>query len=159
MAAENEKAQDEPVKFKIEGVEYELPGVDDLDLDEWELMYERTGILFEDFAPLENKKDETARSRRLSQPGFLRTMLEISMRRTYPDRDHDAIADVVRKAKMLPVLESISEGKDADALPPESTLEPVPSSPRNSDDSSESESSDSPTTSDDQGDLPEAIGT
>lgn len=47
MAAETDN---QPLKFKIDGVEYDVPPIGDLDMDEWEIIYDRTGLIMDDFS-------------------------------------------------------------------------------------------------------------
>lgn len=49
MAAETDT---KTLKFKIEGVEYDVPPISDLDMDEWEVIYQRTGLVMDDFSSL-----------------------------------------------------------------------------------------------------------
>ncbi len=39
------------LKFKIDDHEYEMPMLDDLDMDEWQILYDYTGLILDDFAP------------------------------------------------------------------------------------------------------------
>jgi hypothetical protein len=45
VAAETDKT----LKFKIDGVDYDVPPISDLDMDEWEVIYARTGLILDDF--------------------------------------------------------------------------------------------------------------
>jgi hypothetical protein len=139
MAAENET-----LKFKIGEDEYEIPGLDDLDMDEWQILYDYTGLILDDFAPQEDEDEERDRQRRTSQPGFTRAMLHIGYRRAHPDLKPDAIRQVTGAAKLLSVLEAMGEsagnGEEAEESPLASTTELAPSSPRSSVDSNETES-------------------
>lgn len=45
MAAETDKT----LQFKIDDVGYDVPPIGDLDMDEWEVIYERTGLILDDF--------------------------------------------------------------------------------------------------------------
>jgi hypothetical protein len=142
-------AENQPLRFKIEDVEYEVPILDDLDLDEWQILYDYTGLILEDFAPQEDEETEKDRQRRTSQPGFTRAMLHIGYRRTHPELKPDAIKKVTGEAKLLHVLEAFGEAPDEeDETPLASTIEPEKSSPQSSVDSNETEPASSPKNSD-----------
>lgn len=158
----------ETVKFKMGDNEFELPEIDDLDMSEWELVYDNTGLILADFAPEidENgkldQKAESDRQRRVSQPAFTRTMLQIALRRANPDMPADEVAEIATHARLVSVLEAIGEEvdvEDADAGPPESTPEPEPSSSKSSDDSNGNGSTDSTASSVEQVGLPIPTGT
>lgn len=134
-------AENEALKFKIDDAEYEMPMLDDLDMDEWQILYDYTGLILEDFAPQEDEEAEQERQRRTSQPGFTRAMLHIAYRRTHPELKPDAIKKVTGEAKLIHVLEALNESApEEDATPLASTTEPEPSSRSGSVDSSEKES-------------------
>jgi hypothetical protein len=142
VAAEND------LKFKIDEDEYQIPGLDDLDMDEWQILYDYTGLILDDFAPQEDEDEERDRQRRTSQPGFTRAMLHIGYRRAHPELKPDAIRQVTGAAKLLSVLEAMGESADDseenEEAPLASTTELAPSSPSGSVDSNETASPPSP---------------
>lgn len=132
----------ETLKFKIDGVTYEMPEIDDLEIEEWEIVYAASGIVLGDFAPALDeqgrldKKAEADRLRRISQPAFLRARLHIAYRRANRAASEDEIDEVVRSAKMVPAMEAIADAAiaagDGDEAPPAPlalTPEPAASSP------------------------------
>lgn len=156
MAAET----DNTLKFTIDDVQYDIPPLDDMDMDEWQIIYDYSGLVLEDFAPAADRADEQiegdedgpleqARKRRVSTPAFTTALLHIGYRRAHPDAKPDAIKKLVGSTKRLHVLEAMAdavpEGDAAD--PPEATPEPARSSQQESGGSSEPESNDSPTSS------------
>lgn len=156
MAAENET-----LKFKIDEDEYEIPGLDDLDMDEWQILYDYTGLILDDFAPQEDEDAERDRQRRTSQPGFTRAMLHIGYRRAHPELKESAIREVTGAAKLLRVLEAMGEsaGEENEESPLALTTEPAPSSPSGSVDSNEIGSEPSPMSSGTPDDLHALTGT
>lgn len=161
-------ASGEESGFLIGDRRYEIPSVDSLDMDEAEIMYERCGLVQEDFVPLEDETEEETRKRRIEltrHPGFVRALVEIAYRRGHPKEDPAkvrAIAGSVNRIQALTdLVESAGEEED-DAGPPaelvESTSEPSRSSPTNSDGSSANSGSPSPPISDEPVDLPEPTG-
>jgi len=124
-------AETQLLKFKIDDAEYEMPMLDDLDMDEWQILYDYTGLILDDFAPKEDADEERDRERRTSQPGFTRAMLHIGYRRAHPELKSDAIRQVTGEAKLLRVLEALNEStSEEDETPLASTTEPEPSSPK-----------------------------
>jgi hypothetical protein len=148
------------LKFKIDDVEYEMPMLDDLDMDEWQILYDYTGLILDDFAPQEDEDAERDRQRRTSQPGFTRAMLHIGYRRAHPELKPDAIKQVTGEAKLIHVLEALNESTpEEDETPLASTTEPEPSSKRRPVDSKETTSPPSPKSSDPQDAQPVPTGT
>lgn len=134
----------ETLKFKIDDVLYEMPEIDDLDMDEWEIVYAASGVVIQDFAPALDehgkldKKAEAERQRRISQPAFLRARLHIAYRRANPNATDDEIHEIVTKAKLVRAMEAIADAAEAagsgdDADPPALTPWPDGSSPSGSD--------------------------
>jgi len=153
-------AETQLLKFKIDDHEYEMPMLDDLDMDEWQILYDYTGLILDDFAPKEDADEERDRERRTSQPGFTRAMLHIGYRRAHPDLKPDAIKQVTGEAKLLHVLEALGESApEEDETPLALTTEPEPSSPKRPVDSNETTSPPSPTSSDEQDAQPVPTGT
>jgi hypothetical protein len=154
-------AENETLKFKIDNAEYEIPALDDLDMDEWQILYDYTGLILDDFAPQEDEDEERDRMRRTSQPGFTRAMLHIGYRRANPELKPDAIRQVTGSAKLLHVLEAMGESasEEDEAAPLASTTEHAPSSSSGSVDFNGNESKTSPTSSGEQDDLPVPTGT
>jgi len=141
------------VKFRIGDEEYEIPPIDDFDMDEWEIVYDYSGLVLDDFAPVEDETQEQARQRRTAQPALMRALLHIGYRRTHPEA---AVADV-KKITGAAKLARIFEVGD-DAGPPDLTTAQE-SAPESSPSDSGSESSGSPVSSDEPESLPETTGT
>jgi hypothetical protein len=151
----------ETITFKIGEDEYEVPDIADLDMDEWQVMYDYAGLVLDDFAPADDEDEEAARIRRLRQPAFTRALLHIGYQRQHPEAKPDAVRELTGRAKLIPVLAAIdaaSEDED-DADPPASTPEPAPLLPKSSGGSSESGPPASETSSDEPDEHPVATGT
>ncbi len=151
----------ETLKFKIDGVAYEMPEIDDLDIEEWEIVYAASGLVLADFAPALDskgkldKKADDARQHRIQQPAFLRARLHIAYRRANPGATDEEINEVVMAAKMVPAMEAIADaagvGDDEDPpVPSALTPEPGGSSPTTNDESSGSTPTDSDSSSETQ---------
>lgn len=152
MAAET----DNTVKFDLDGTLYDFPDVLDLDIDEWVVVYEYSGLVLEDFAPLENAEAEADRVHKLRHPGFMKAMAHIGYQRAHPKKTKATIKDLIGSVKMLPLLESMSPQESED--PPTSASEPQKSSERSPGDSNASLSLASPLSSETPEDLPVPIG-
>jgi hypothetical protein len=151
----------ETIRFKIEDQEYDVPEVDDLDMDEWQVIYDYSGLILDDFAPIEDDDDaEQARTRRLAQPAFTTAMLHIGYQRAHPKMKAVDIKALVSGAKMLHILEQFGEStSEDDAVPPASTTEPTKSSPASSVASNANTSLRSVTSSEEQAAPPAPTGT
>lgn len=165
-------AETEPLKFKIGTDEYEIPPLDDLDMDEWQIVYDYSGLILEDFAPAPDRADEQidgdedgplelARQQRVKNPAFTTALLHIGYRRSHPDAKFDAVKKLVGGTKRLQVLEALADaaGEGGDDSPPASTLEREQSSHNASGDSSEDKSNGSQTSSGRQAGSLARIGT
>lgn len=161
----------ETLKFKIDDVLYEMPEIDDLDIEEWEIIYGASGIVLGDFAPALDakgkldKKADADRQRRISQPAFLRARLHIAYRRANPAASEDEIEEVVKAAKMVPAMEAIADAAETantgegDAVPPALTPAPDGSSPTGSDEKSGNKPTASAVSSETPAEDPATTGT
>lgn len=156
MAAETP----DTLKFEIDGTTYMIPPLDDMDMDEWQIIYDYSGLVLEDFAPAPDRKDEQvdgdedgpleqARQRRLNTPAFTTALLHIGYRRTHPDAKFDTVKKLVGATKRLHVLEAMAESAGEGDAPVPLDVTPAlgPSSPREKDESSAQGLSRSPSVS------------
>ncbi len=128
--------------------------VDDLDMEEWEIMYEYAGLTTTDFAIVEDEAADKERERRVGQPAFTRTLLHILYRRAHPEATADQIREITGRQK----IQTIYVPDEGDVDPP--ALTTAPESPDASSESgSESESSDSNASSDEPESQPAPTGT
>ena len=162
MAAEN----DNTVHFKVGDEEYEYPDPFDLDVDEWVIIYDECGMILEDFAPFEEKKRERERVKRLRNPALMKALAMCGVIRTNPELDAEDARELVGKARMLTLLESMAPEEDAEDEPnpptsgrPSNESEPQPSSLRSVGESSESTSLASPPSSATPDEEPAPTGT
>ncbi len=153
--------------FTAGGETYEYPDPFDLDLDEWVIIYDETGLILEDFAPFDDKKREETRQQQLRNPALIKALAICGILRAKPELELDSAKELAGDMKMLAVLESLVAGEEDDAEevdPPTGGLqsnesEQPPASERRSDDTSESSSADSAKSSDEPDSEPAATGT
>jgi hypothetical protein len=166
----------EPAGFIIDGREYPIPSIDSFDMDEAQLLWDYAGLTLADFAvpdPEDPDAEEqmAERSRKLGNPGWMRTLLHIAYQRGNPDVKPQVVKRLIGDVKLLDAMAKMVEESDRredDAGPPdlsERTSEPDASSPS---DSSESDDSEKPKTgisgngstnaSDEPGEIPEPTG-
>lgn len=154
-------AETETLKILLGDEQYEIPALDDMDMDEWQIIYDYSGLVLEDFAPAADRADEQVdgdedgplekeRQRRIGTPAFTTALLHIGYRRSHPDAKPDAIKRLVGSTKRLRVLEAMADAAPAegDALPPALTPVLEPPSPPESEGSSGHESNGSQASSD-----------
>jgi hypothetical protein len=142
--------------FTAGGETYEYPDPFDLDLDEWVVIYDETGLILEDFAPFDDKIREETRQQQLRNPALIKALAICGILRAHPQTNIHAARELAGDMKMLDVLKSLAGGDDPTQESQSATDE---SSLRTSGDISESSSPDSPKTSDEpEGELP-ATGT
>jgi hypothetical protein len=152
--------------FTADGKTYEYPDPFDLDLDEWVIIYDETGLILEDFAPFDDKKREATRQQQLRNPALIKALAMCGLLRADKELDLDAARELAGDMKMLAVLEALAAGmEEAEEVDPQigglpnSESEPDNRSQRKSDDTNENTSADSPASSDVPVEEPAAIGT
>ena len=125
MAAETESG------FLIDGVVYEVPGLDTLTMDEAQVLYDYSGLGLEDFAqsPDETEEEAKARERLFRNPGLMRSLMHIAYQRKHKKLPASQIRSLVGAANVLDALQGLTtsepEGED---VPLASTSEPSESS-------------------------------
>lgn len=124
-------------KFVIQGRDYPVPTLDTFDMDECELLYEKTGLTLQDVMDDEFEL-------KLS-PGLLRTLMLVTFLRGNPATRREQAEKIIGKIKAVDALEHLSAQED-DADPPAATA--TNGSPQRSHSSSPSSGADSPTGSD-----------
>ena len=69
--------------FVIDGVVYEVPGLDTLTMDEAQVLYDYSGLGLEDFAQSadETEEETKARERLFRNPGLMRALMHIAYKR------------------------------------------------------------------------------
>lgn len=158
-----ELGQDE-TGFRIDGGVYPVPTLDSLDMDESQILFDRSGLGIEDFVPLgdeASQEEKDARSRELSRnvknPAFLRAMMEIAYRRGNPKLPIGRVRDVIAGANTMAAMSDLLRTSVARkrAGDPNVPLEPTTEPQRSSDGSSVSSSSSSGNGSPDASDAPD----
>ena len=142
MAAENDNSTN---RFEVDGVQYETPEYTDLTIDDWNLVYDESQVVFMDFGPLVDDADgEKARLGRLRNPRLEQAFLMIGYMRAHPEATIDEAREVTGSARLVALLEAQNPDEDDAADPTqESPSPPDESSPKSSDDTSSSSSPDS----------------
>ncbi len=147
MAAETDNSTN---RFEVDGVQYETPEYTDLTIDDWNLVYDESQVVFMDFGPLvDDPEGEKARIGRLRNPRLEQAFLMIGYMRAHPEATVDEAREVTGRARLVALLEAQNPDEEAvDADPPTGGLpnnesEPNDQSPRRSDDTNSSSSPDS----------------
>lgn len=141
------------VGFEIGEERYEIPDFGSLTLDEAEIMYDISGVIQEQLAPLhpESSDDEKLAHelqsiRLIGNPRFKRALAHIAYRRRHPDADFDHISFVVGGANAMDVtLEFLRGDPDppAQSSPKQLASKRSTSDPSSSGDSGTASGSDS----------------
>lgn len=172
MAAETTTETDEQEarpRFDLDGKEYELPELRDLDIDEWMVVYKYSKVVLRDLMEIpDDPEAEAARVEKLEQPGVMKALFHIGYKRAHPKKTDAAVEDLVGRIKYLPTLEAMNPDEEVpaeEADPTEETSEPesepsepTPSSARSTGSSSGNGLSASGTSSETPEDQPETIG-
>lgn len=146
--------------FLIDGNLYPVPAIDSFDMDEAQLLYDYSGLTIEDFGQPDSEEEEQERTRRLRNPGFLRTMLHVSYQRANPAVKPVAVRKLIGSVNILEALSGLADDAEDDARPPdqESTSRPTELSPNEPSSSSESSGGSSTNGSALPDSHPESIG-
>ena len=170
MAAENDTDQEqEPTRFELDGVGYEMPELRDLDIDEWMIVYKYSKVVLRDLMEItDDPEAEQARVDKLEQPGVMKALFHIAYKRAHPKKTDAAVEALVGQIKYLPTLEAMNPGSEEaseEEDPTEETTEPgsEPSEPelsslRSSDSQSGNGSSASTTSSETPEEEPAPTG-
>lgn len=153
MAAET--LDNTTTKFELDGRTYEVPDFLDLDLDDWEIVWDEASISLTDFSSVDDEEKDEARLRRLSSPRVERAFIMVALRRARPDDDMDTIRADAGRIKLMPYLMG-QAGVEENPTP---ASEPERSSKENSASSSESSSLDSQESSETPAEDPVPTGT
>jgi hypothetical protein len=120
VAAETESG------FVIDGVVYEVPGLDTLTMDEAQVLYDYSGLGLEDFAQSDNETEEEtkARERLFRNPGLMRALMHIAYQRKHSKLPASQIRRLVGAANVLDALQGLVADAPEDEIPLASTSEP-----------------------------------
>jgi hypothetical protein len=126
VAAETESG------FVIDGVVYEVPGLDTLTMDEAQVLYDYSGLGLEDFAQSadETEEEAKARERLFRNPGLMRALMHIAYKRKHTKLPASQIRTLVGAANVLDALQGLTTSEpEEDEIPLGLTSEPnAPSS-------------------------------
>lgn len=122
--------------FLINNEVYEVPTLDSLDNDECVLLFEYSGLVQEDFVPLEDESEEETNERNQGQmkhPGFWKALMHIAYRRKHRELKDQKIRQLVGSVNRMDALSGLGDADaEGDAVPPASTSEQPVSSPSGS---------------------------
>ena len=167
---EEQEQEQERSKFELDGVEYELPELRDLDMDEWMVVYRYSKVVLRDLMEIaDDPEAEAARVEKLEQPGVMKALFHIGYKRKHPRKTDAAVENLVGRIKYLPTLEAMEPDEEEQAEEPEDPTEETkkpesepsestPSSERSSGSSSGTGSSSSTTSSETPEDHPATTG-
>lgn len=117
--------------FLIDGKVYEVPTLDSLTLDEAQLMYERCGVVQEDFVPLADETDDEREERiaKLTRhPGFMASLVQIAYQRGNPNAKMSQVKLVLEKTNRMEAFSTLAAEEETEEVPLASTSEPGGSS-------------------------------
>jgi hypothetical protein len=134
--------------FEIAGERYEIPRLEDLDLDEEQILYDIAGIVQADFAPAHPEASDEVKlsvmqdiADKVRNPAFKRALAHIAYRRKHPGETFGAIDVVVGKVNALDSEIALMRGDDS---PPELSSPSELDSSKSSSETSPSEDSGTP---------------
>lgn len=131
--------------IEIDGERYELPDLWSLTLDEAELVYDISGVIQEQFAPLhpESSKEQKAlhdaqNMQAISRPSFKRALVHVAYLRRHPDAKAEDLNVIIGQVNALAVSLEFLRG---DQSPPAQSSPKQPESEPSSSRTSSSEAS------------------
>ncbi len=132
MAAETDNSTN---RFEVDGVQYETPEYTDLTIDDWNLVYDESQVVFMDFGPLvDDTEGEKARIGRLRNPRLEQAFLMIGYMRAHPEATVDEAREVTGRARLVALLEAQNPDEDDADDPTQEPPKPDDEqSPKNSD--------------------------
>lgn len=101
---EIDRKPEDRTAIEIDGTLYEIPRLDDLDLDEEEILYDTCGVILPDFMPANPAAPKEVRdavdlvqAARTRNPRFKRALAMIAYRRGNPELELDVISQRIGK--------------------------------------------------------------
>lgn len=143
--------------FLLDGATYEVPALDTFDMGERRVLYDYSGLVQEDFAPLEDESEEERDERfqgLIRHPGFMQALMHIAYARANPGLRRDKVEKVIERTNYLEAVASLAGDEAGDDGPPVLT----PDSPKSSEGSSASSGNGSTEGSDEPAVTPEPTG-
>lgn len=138
--------------FEIEGERYDVPRLDELDLDEEQILFDLAGIVQVDFAPAHPEASEEERQEitreivaKVRNPAFKRALAHIAYRRRHPETAFSDVQLVVGKVNALDAEVALIRGDSED---PQTSSPNEPESNGTTSEPSRSEASGTPSGSD-----------
>jgi hypothetical protein len=124
--------------FELDGREYEVPDWTDVDISEWEIIYDECEVGVSDFQEQDDPEKEAARMKRVRNPRLEKAFIMVALRRVRPDDDLDTLREEAGKVKLIPYLLRGGEQEN-----PTQATRPDESSSKSSDSSNGNSSQDS----------------
>ena len=143
--------------IEIDGERYELPDLWSLTLDEAELVYDISGVIQEQFAPLhpDSSKEQRAfheaqNMQAISRPSFKRALVHVAYLRRHPEAKGQDLNVIIGQVNALAVSLEFLRGE---ASPPETSSPKQPESKNDGSTTSNSEPSGTTSGSDSAGQV------
>ena len=103
-------------KLLIDGVEHEVPALSTFDMDEYQILFDLSGLTVADFAT----EDDDQITRNYWNPGYQRALLVVAYLRTHPGTKRADVEKLIGKVRLADVID---QGVD-DADPPPQSVQP-----------------------------------
>lgn len=154
-------AETDDLGLLIDGERYPLPQIMSFDLDEAELLFDKSGLTLEDFITAEDSEGLEKLLGHYRNPHVIRVLAHVAYRRKNRDAKPAQIESLIGKTNAADIVASLLQTimEEVDESPPVSATEPEKSSPPSSVDKSESSGTLSSPSSDEQETIPEPTGT
>lgn len=155
-------AETDDLGLLIDGERYPLPQIMSFDLDEAELLFDKSGLTLEDFITAEDREGLEKLLGHYRNPHVIRVLAHVAYRRKNRDARPAQIESLIGKTNAADIVASLLQTimEEVDESPPVSTTEPKATSPSSSVTKSESSGTPSPQNSaSEQDESPEPTGT
>lgn len=141
--------------FKIDGVDYELPEFDTLNMDEAQILYECSGLAIEDFAIDESDSRQVEElEQKQKNPGLIKAMMVMALCRKGFTKKR--AMDMIGSSNLFELLGSIES--EEDPTEPQKSDLPTPATSTSSDEKPDSSGADLQMSLDPAEETPEATG-
>ena len=107
--------------FVIDEVEYPIPGLDGMTMQEAVVLYERSGLTLEDFAIDDEDPDQVEElERKTKHPGFLLALVQIAYMRGNPKVNRKRAEQIADEMDLIAAYEAVVKaGIDQDPTSPQ----------------------------------------
>lgn len=114
-------AETTKIGLTIDGKIYDFPYLDDFTMNELAFLYEKTGLIQEDFIEREDEtpEEKTKRERLLSLPQFWSVVFFVAYKRGNPDATEEEITEIVKKTVYIEAVSTLrAPSQEGDATVP-----------------------------------------